>query len=70
MQKLTITVVHKMFSIAEVEIKFIDCNSENKSCLLQVVHTKAIAALTQFAIFTRVIYIIGNQLDNIASNLQ
>ena len=50
-QKLTITGVHKMFSVAEVQTKVINCNSENKSCLLQVVHTKAIAALTQFCDF-------------------
>ena len=40
-----------MFSIAEVQTKVIDCNRANKSCLLQVVHTKAIAALTQFCDF-------------------
>ena len=40
-----------MFSIAEVQTKVINCNSANKSCLLQVVHTKAIAALTQFCAF-------------------
>ena len=37
-----------MFSIAEGQAKVINCNSANKSCLLQVVHTKAITALTQF----------------------
>ena len=36
-----------MFSVAEVQTKVIDCNS----CLLQVVHTKVIAALTQFCDF-------------------
>ena len=40
-----------MFSIAVVQTKVISCNSANKSCLLQVVHTKAIAALTQFCDF-------------------
>ena len=50
-QKLTITVVHKMFPIAEVQTKAINCISANKSCHLQVVHTKAIAALTQFCDF-------------------
>ena len=40
-----------MFSIAEVQTLVICCNSANKSCLLQVVHTKAIAALTQFCDF-------------------
>ena len=40
-----------MFSIAVVQTKIISCNSTNKSCLLQVVHTKAIAALTQFCDF-------------------
>ena len=52
MQKLTIGVVLKMFSIAVVQTKVISCNSANKSCLLQVVHTKAIAALTQFCDFS------------------
>ena len=50
-KKLTIKVVLKMFSIAVVQTKIISCNSANKSCLLQVVHTKAIAALTQFCDF-------------------
>ena len=40
-----------MFSIAEMQTKVIFCNIANKSCLLQVVHTKAIAALTQFCDF-------------------
>ena len=40
-----------MFSIVVVQTKVISCNSANKSCLLQVVHTKAIAALTQFCDF-------------------
>ena len=40
-----------MFSIAEVQTKAINCSSANKSCLLQVVHTKAIAALPQFCDF-------------------
>ena len=52
--------MQKMFSIAEVQTKVIFCNSDkkvifcnsaNESCLLQVVHTKAIAALTQFCDF-------------------
>ena len=34
-----------------MQTKVIFCNSANKSCLLQVVHTKAIAALTQFCDF-------------------
>ena len=38
----------QMFSIAEVQTLVICCNSANKTCLLQAVHTKAIAALTQF----------------------
>ena len=50
-KKLTNTVLHKMFSIAEVKTKAINCSSANKSCLLQVVHTKAIADLTQFCDF-------------------
>ena len=37
-----------MFAFAVVQTKVISCNSANKSCLLQVVHTKAITALTQF----------------------
>ena len=40
-----------MFSVAEVQAKVFNCHSANKSCLLQVVHTKAIAALTQFCDF-------------------
>ena len=40
-----------MFSIAVVQTKPISCNSANKSCLLQLVHTKAIAASTQFCDF-------------------
>ena len=50
-KKLTIGVVLKMFSIAVVQIKVISCNSANKSCLLQVLQTKAIAALAQFCNF-------------------
>ena len=41
----------EQLSIAVVQTKDISCNSANKSCLLQVVHTKAIAALTQFCDF-------------------
>ena len=51
-QKLTIGVV---LSIAVVKTKVISCNSVNKSCLLQVVHTKAIVALTQFCDFYSVL---------------
>ena len=40
-----------MFSIVVVQTKVISCNSANKSCLLQVVHPKDIAALTQFCDF-------------------
>ena len=47
-QNLTIGVELNLFSIAVVKTKVISSNSANKSCLLQVVHTKAIAALTQF----------------------
>ena len=43
-----------MFSIAEVQTKVINCNSANKSSLLEVVYTKAIAALTQFCDFSDV----------------
>ena len=35
--------------------KVINCNSAKKSCLLQVVHTKAIVALTQSLIFFTVV---------------
>ena len=48
---VTIGVVLKMFSIAVMQTKVICCNSANKSCILQVLHTKAIAALTQFCDF-------------------
>ena len=34
-----------------MQTKDISCNSANKSCLLQVVQTKAIAALSQFCDF-------------------
>jgi len=34
-----------------VQTKVIKCSNADKSCLLQVVHTKAIAALTQFCDF-------------------
>ena len=50
-KKLTIKVVLKMFSIAVVQTKVISCNSANKSFIWQEVHTKAIAALTQFCDF-------------------
>ena len=40
-----------MISTAVVKTRVIICNSANKSCLLQVVHTKAIAALTRFCDF-------------------
>ena len=60
MQKLTIGVVLKMFSIAVVQTKVISCNSAKKNCLLQVVHTKAIAALTQFCDFFTNIYLFNS----------
>ena len=41
----------KMFFIALVQTKAISCNSANKSFLMEVVHTKAISALTQFCDF-------------------
>ena len=44
----TISVMHSMLSIAVVQTKVITCNSTNKIRLLQVVHTKVIAASTQF----------------------
>ena len=50
-KKLTIGVLLKIFSIAVVQAKVISCKSANKSCLLQVVHTKAITAMTQFCDF-------------------
>ena len=48
---LRIGVVLKMMSIAVVQTKVISFNSVNKSCLLQALQTKAIAALTQFCDF-------------------
>ena len=36
-----------------MKTKVINCNSANKSCLVHVVHTKAIAALTQFCDFLK-----------------
>ena len=47
-----------MFSIAEVQTKVIHCNCANRSCLLRVVHTKAIAALTQFCDFLMVDFVV------------
>ena len=38
-------------SIAVVHAKVINCKSGSEICLLQIVHTKAIAALTQFCDF-------------------
>ena len=51
-----------MFSVAEVQAKVFNCHSANKSCLLQVVHTKAIAALTQFCDFSSYVCIKSNEL--------
>ena len=45
-----------MFSIAVVQTKVISCNCVNKSYLLQVVHTKAIAVLTQFCDFFKMVW--------------
>ena len=42
------TLAIKKLSNAVVRTKVINCNSANKSCLLQVVHTKVITVLTQF----------------------
>ena len=50
-QKLTIAVVHKKVVIAVLQTKVINCNSANKSCLFQGMHTKGIVALTQFCHF-------------------
>ena len=41
----------KKLSNAVMQTKVINCNIANKSCLLQLVHTKAIAASTQFCDF-------------------
>jgi len=41
----------KKLSNAVVQTKVINGNIANKSCLLQIVHTKAIAASTQFCDF-------------------
>ena len=43
--------VRKKLSNAVMQTKVINCNIANKSCLLQLVHTKAIAASTQFCDF-------------------
>ena len=43
--------MHIKVAIAVLQTKVINCNSANKSCLFQVMHTKAIAALTQFCDF-------------------
>ena len=45
-----------------MQTKVIFCNSANKSCLLQVVHTKAIAALTQFCDFFYLLSVFCNLL--------
>ena len=42
----------KKLSNAVMQTKVINCNIANKSCLLQLVHTKAIAASTQFCDFS------------------
>lgn len=39
------------FSIAILQTKVDNCNNANKSCHLQLLHAKAIAALTQFCDF-------------------
>ena len=39
-------------SNAVMQTKVINCNIANKSCLLQLVHTKAIAASMQFCDFS------------------
>ena len=41
----------KKLSNAVMQTNVINCNIANKSCLLQLVHTKAIAASTQFCDF-------------------
>ena len=43
--------------IAVVQTRVIKCSSADKSCLLQVVHVKAIVALTQFCDFSYVVWI-------------
>ena len=45
--------VRKILSNAVMQTKVINCNIANKSCFLQLVHTKAIAASTQFCDFFR-----------------
>ena len=47
----------KKLSNAVVQTKVINCNIANKSCLLQLVHTKAIAALAQFCNFYHYFYL-------------
>ena len=53
----------KMFSIAVVQKKNISCHCANKSCLLQVVHTKAIAALTQLCDFYYPVWSLNTQIS-------
>ena len=45
--------IQLLFAIVQTKVIF--CNSAIKSCLLQVVHTKAIAALMQFCDFSSTI---------------
>ena len=46
-----IALVHTKVNSYNSAKKCLDCRSANTNCLLQVMHTKAVAALTQFAIF-------------------
>ena len=59
-----------MFLIAVVQTKVIKCGSADKSCLLQVVHTKAITALTQFCDFSDTLMYAPLVEETLVSNRQ
>ena len=48
------TVEYVQVLIAVMQTKVINCNSSNKGCLFQVMHTKAVAALTKFCDFSHI----------------
>ena len=49
---MTDIIAYQKSSIAIVQTKVVYCNNADKSCNLQFLHTKAIAALTQFCDFS------------------
>ena len=57
----------KKLSNAVMQTKVINCNIANKSCLLQLVHTKAIAASTQSCDFLFISCPIGSTYQWIKS---